>query len=102
MAITVKQQPERAYGSAEGQTDGNETIFKLVTSATYVVECIVTDPGTGTLKVMTGDAVPTDFSTMSEAQDGTKAANFAREVTGCSYVGLDIASGTWSVNVRRV
>ena len=58
--------------------------------------------GTESMKVMTVSVGPSDFTNLSIAQDGTQSSNFIREVTGCSYVGLDIASGTWTVKVRRV
>lgn len=102
MAITVNADTETALRTNTGQTDTNEVIYKLNACMDYVVDCIVTSAGTASLKVMTGTGDPADFSEMSIANDGTKTENFTRAVSGCSYVGLDIASGTWTVKVRRV
>jgi hypothetical protein len=102
MPITVDTQDLAAYRTNTGQTDTNEVIYKLNSADTYVVDCQVTSAGTASLKVSTDTIQPTDFSAMSIAFEGTQAVNFSREVTGCSYVGLDVASGTWTVRVRRV
>jgi len=102
MAITVNTYATEAYREGVGQTDTNEVIYKLVPAMTYVVDCIVTSAGTASLKVMTDTDQPTDFTEMSVAYDGTKTENFTRQIVGCSYAGLDIASGTWTVKVRRV
>ena len=105
MPITVNKQlveQGSAYAVAAGQTNTNEVIFKLDPGLTYVVDCIVTSAGTGSLETMTDTNEPSDFSQMSIAFEGTQSVNFSREVTGCTYVGLDIASGTWTVKVRRV
>jgi hypothetical protein len=67
-----------------------------------VVDCIVTSAGSASLKLMTDTVDPTDFSAMSIANDGTQTANFSREVKGCTYIGLDVGSGTWTIKVRRV
>lgn len=102
MAITVNGFVGETYRMDAGQTDGNEIIYKLNSASTYIVDCIVTSAGTASLKGMTGTTVPADFSGMSVANDGTQTVNFSRTVSGWSRVGLDIASGTWTVRVRRV
>lgn len=105
MAITVNTADKNTYRTDTGQTDGNEVIYKLDAKATYIVNCIVTSAGTATLKVGTTPVQPSDFTNMAAALDGTQSVNFAREVKGCRYVGLDIASssgGTWTVEVSRV
>lgn len=102
MAITINTFANEAYRADVGQTDGNEVIYKLVPAQTYVMDCIVTSAGTASLKGMTGTTEPTDFTSMSVANDGTQTVNFSRNVQGWSFVGLDIASGTWTVRVRRV
>jgi L-2-hydroxyglutarate oxidase LhgO len=102
VTITVNTFVLDAYRADAGQVDGSEVIYKLNASQVYTVECVVTAAGTASLKVMTDTDQPTDFSAMSTAFDGTQSGNFIRRVTGCSYVGLDAASGTWTVKVRRV
>jgi len=105
MAITVNTADKDAYRTDTGQTEGNEVIYKLDSKATYNVNCTVTSAGTATLKVGTTPVQPTDFTNMSAAFDGTQSVSFIREVKGCRYVGLDIASssgGTWTVEVSRV
>jgi len=102
VAITVDINDNEGYRTGAGQTDTNEVIYKLNPANRYVVEAVVTSAGTASMKVMTGTVAPTDFTSMSIVDDGTQTVNFAREVYGCSYVGLDAASGTWTVNVRRV
>lgn len=102
MAITINTFASESYRTDIGQTDTNEVIYKLVPAQTYVMDCIVTSAGTASMKIMTDTDQPTDFSAMSIANDGTQSVNFSREIIGCSYVGLDIASGTWTVKVRRV
>lgn len=103
MAITSNTNAvDTGYATDIGQTDGNEVLYKLNPMQTYIVDAIVTSAGTATLKVMTDTVAPTDFTAMSAAYDGTQTVNFTREVKGCSYVGLDVASGTWTVKVRRV
>lgn len=102
MPITVDTSWSEGYRSNTGQTDTNEVIYELNPAQTYIVDCIVTSAGTASLKIMTDTVAPTDFSAMSVAYDGTQSSNFTREVKGCSFVGLDIASGTWNVKVRRV
>jgi hypothetical protein len=105
MAITINKSlvtEGSGYAAAAGQTNGNEVIFKIDPGLTYVVDCQVTSAGTASLEVTTTTDEPADFTPFSIAFEGTQAVNFSREVTGCSYVGLDIASGTWTVRVRRV
>ena len=104
MAITVNTDSLAAYRTNAGQTEGNEVIYKLDAGSTYVFEAIVTSAGTATMKGSTTTIQPTDFSSMAEVQDGTKAANFIRVFEGASYAGLDIASssgGTWTTIVRK-
>lgn len=101
MAITIDTSKD-TYRKNSGQTNTNEVIYKIDPGLTYVVDCIVTSAGTASLEVSTDTVQPTDFTEMSVAYDGTQSVNFTREVSGCSYVGLDIASGTWTVKVRRV
>lgn len=102
MAITVNTNQLNPLRKDTGQTDGNEVIYLLEAGMTYIVDCYVSSAGTASLKGMTDTVEPSDFSEMSLANDGTQSANFSRSVTGWSYVGLDIASGTWTVKVRRV
>ncbi len=102
MPITVNTDDLAAYRANAGQTNTNEVIYKLQANQRYVVDCIVTSAGTASLEVMTDTVQPTDFSAMSIANEGTQSVNFSRLIEGCTYVGLDIASGTWTVKVRRV
>lgn len=102
MTITVNTFDGDAYRKDTGQVDGSEVIYKLNVGNKYVVDCIVTSAGTASLKTSTGTTAPTDFTEFCTAYDGTQSANFSRLVEGCSYVGLDVASGTWTVKVRRV
>lgn len=102
MAITVNANWMESYRTDAGQTDGNEVIYKLNATDNYIMDCIVTSAGTASMKVMTDADQPTDFSAMSIAYDGTQSSNFTRQINGASYAGLDIASGTWTVKLRRV
>ena len=102
MAITVNIFASEAFRIDPGQTDTNEVIYKLNPAQTYVMDCYVTSAGTASMKVMTDTTAPTDFTGMSIANDGTQTINFSRSITGCSYAGLDIASGTWTTRMRRV
>lgn len=102
MPITYNTYALEGLRKNTGQTDGNEVIYQLNAALVYIVECIPTVAGTASMKVMTGDQPIADFTEMSVANDGTQSVNFIRRVAGCSAVGLDVSSGTWSVKVRRV
>lgn len=102
MPITVDTDELNPLRTNAGQTDTNEVLYKLNPAFRYFIEAVVTSAGTASMKVETDTVAPTDFSGMSIAQDGTQSVNFIRSVEGCSYAGLDIASGTWTVRVRRV
>lgn len=102
MPISLDIFEHEEYRRVAGITDTNETIFKINPGYAYVVDCINTAAGSASLKVEAGNAQPTDFSMMSTAFDGTQSVNFSRRVEGCTYVGLDVASGTWTIRVRRV
>lgn len=102
MAITVDTNNEAGQRIYAGQTDGNEVIFKLNAGQKYTMECRVTSAGTASMKITNAKDQQSDFSNMSVASDGTQSSNFIRDIYGCSYTGLDIASGTWTVEVRRV
>jgi hypothetical protein len=102
MAITVNTFASESYRTDVGQTDTNEVIYKLNPAQTYVMDCYVTSAGTASMKIMTDTTQPSDFTAFSVANDGTQSSNFTREIYGCSYVGLDIATGTWTTKVRRV
>lgn len=101
MAITTDTNRDEMFRQATAQASGDAVLFQLRPSLTYTVSAVVTSAGTATMKIYNGGDTPTDFSNFSEAQDGTKAANFMREVTGCTWVGLDVASGAFTINVTK-
>lgn len=102
MVISAINGPLESFRENAGLTNGSETIYLLDPAQTYVVDCVVTSAGTATLKTFVDPDIPTDFSEMSEVAQGTQTVNFSREVKGCTCVGLDVATGTWTVKVRRV
>ena len=102
MAITVNTGDKSMFRENSGITDGNEIIYKLFSGYTYIIEAVNTSAGTASLKLTLDDTAPTDFTNFTIAADGTQTSNFAREVSGVSYVGLDVASGTWTTRIRRI
>lgn len=108
MAITVQttRNPDRSdtpFSEVAGQTNGNETIFILDPEKKTFVEFIVTSAGEGTAKFSTQSDTPTDFTEFSEDSGGARTASFASSLeAGLRWIGLDIASGTWTVRVSQV
>lgn len=92
---------ETDYQIASGQTDGNEVIFRLDPGMRSMVEAFPTSGGSGTLKSSLNETAPTSFTNFSTDISAVSAPTTWIIPSGVRWIGLDIASGTWTVNVRQ-
>lgn len=103
MAITVKKilGTEVAFDGT-GITNGNEVICRVSADKTYSVQGIVTSAGSASVKYKNDGVVPTDFTNFVTDTAGSFSSNFSRIVSGQSYIGVDVASGTWNVTIQEI
>lgn len=92
---------EADYQIASGQTDNNEVIFRLDPGMRTMVEAFPTSAGSATIKTSLSEALPTDFTNFTSDTAAVTAATTWIIPSGARYVGLDISTGTWTVNVRQ-
>lgn len=102
MAITVSTNITKFMKTA-GLTSSAEQIFSLDPTKTYLVKGQLTS-GSGVCmpKLDIDDSTPSDFTNFVDGLSTDASASFIYEVNkGARWVGLDIASGTWTLSVRQ-
>lgn len=102
MAITLNSNKEQIERTQTGSTDTNEVIFETYVNKKYSIQAYPTSAGTASLKTHVETAEPADFTNMSEDTSGSQSDSFQRIVEGATFVGLDVASGTWNVIIRQI
>lgn len=105
MAITVNTELQTAsdegYVVLAGQTDGNEVIVKLNPRLATTFEAFPTAAGDATLKTSVNNTTPTDFTNFSADSSAVTAPTTWQFSSGLAYVGIDVATGTWTLIVRQ-
>ena len=84
-----------------GLTTGNGQIVAVPDRAReIVVTYLPTSAGTASIKYAARAATPTDFTDMPKTSIGDFTANGGQEIqSGVRWIGLDPASGTWTLRV---
>jgi len=102
MAITVITE-ENKDRRVTGLTAGNEYIWQVPENAEVNLHAINQAAGTSTIKFSSQDAEPTDFTDFVPSEIGSHTETFA-EISrkGIKWIGLDIDSGTWDLNLTPV
>jgi hypothetical protein len=90
---------------AVGLTSGSGQIFSVPKNCVgMVVETIPTSAGTATFKVSVNPDTPaegSEFTNFSSTAIGAMTATLVQELPGgLEWVGLEPASGTWTLRVR--
>ena len=102
MPVTVDvNQPNYTTLSYAGLTSGNGQIVAVPDRAReIVVTYIPISDGTASIKFSADAATPTDFTNMPKTSIGDFTATSGQEIqSGVRWIGLDPASGTWTLNV---
>lgn len=101
MPVNVQKGQVEQTKEYAGLTAGNGAIIRVPSGAKDVaVEYFPTAAGTAALKLSLGAAIPTDFTGFMKAPAGdVTAATMHRVSAGVQWVGLDPASGTWTLRV---
>jgi hypothetical protein len=87
--------------SYTGLTSGNGRIVAIPDRARNIsVTYVPTSAGTASIKYGVQAETPTDFTDMPKTSAGDFTATGGQEIqTGARWVGLDPASGTWTLRV---
>lgn len=107
MAITVKTDVINGNNQKRnaGVTTGNEFIYKVDPQKEIQVTGKATSTGDATVYYSNDPdlATPTDFSTMVASSLGALTDNIGEEMSqGIEWVGVDVTSGTWTVNIKEL
>jgi len=99
MAITVKGINQDT--SVTGVTTGNEIIWEVDPNETVAIQGINTSAGTARVKTHLGSATPTDFTGFASSAVGDHTATFTEIALGkgVRWIGLEVDSGTWSIEL---
>lgn len=107
MAVTVTPivNVNRSNNPVHVATDlvsGDGQIFSVPKNCVgMIVEAIPTSAGTATLKVSLNDGTVTDFTNFSATSVGAMTAATVQEIAGgIKQIGLEPASGTWTLRVQ--
>lgn len=84
-----------------GLTSGNGQIIKVPSNvAQIVVSYYPTSAGTASMKFSASPTTPTDFTNFPKTFDGDFTDARGQEIqSAVQWIGLDPASGTWTLNV---
>jgi hypothetical protein len=102
MPVTVDvNQPNYTTLRYAGLTSGNGQIVAVPDRARdIVVTYIPTSAGTASVKYSAVATTPTDFTNMPKTSIGDVTVTGGQEIqSGVRWIGLDPASGTWTLNV---
>ena len=100
MPITIKQLTT-ASDEALGVTSGNEVIWGISRTTKPIIQAIPTVAGTAATYVTNSATQPTDFTTMVKASSGDQTDAYQDILVneGESYIGIQVASGTWDITI---
>lgn len=101
MAVTVEL-VQKDYVEKTGVTTGNEFIFSLKDGGIYALEGYVTSAGSATAAATMQQDAPTAFTSMVLDPDGAQSANFSTVFEGQKWAGISVASGVWTVVLKRI
>jgi len=101
-AITNVNRSNNPVHEEADLTSGNGHIFSVPENCVgMIVEAIPTVAGAATLKVSLNDGTVTDFTNFAPTSVGSMSATTVQFVEGgIKHVGLDPASGTWTMRVK--
>lgn len=106
MAITVISNTNTGNPMRDaGVTTGNEFIYRVDPTKEIRVTGLATSTGAATVYYSTDPYmnVPTDFSTLNISSLGSFTDDIGETLpTGVVWVGIDVASGTWTNYIKEV
>lgn len=87
--------------SVASLTDGNEHFWRIPDGKAFIIQS--NGSGSAAVKVSANPATPTSFSNMVTTDISSFTAdNIQRIEPGIKWVGVDIASGTWTIYISVV
>lgn len=91
------------YFSAAGMTDGNEHIFQLDPGCTTLIEALLESAGSALLRSsLTETPLPSGFTGFTSDVSAVTETTTWNLPAGLRWIGLDVASGTWTIRVRQI
>ena len=103
MPITANKGITQDQVELTGLTNGNGGFVRMPAWAREaVVEYLPTAAGAATLKYTLNPATPTDFTGFLTSEKGAVTAQTIHGLRVTNWVGLEPASGTWTLRVRFI
>ena len=106
MDITVQPNVDNGNNQKKntGITTGNEFIYKVDPLKDVKVTGLATSTGDATLYYSTDNSItPSDFSTLVISSNGAQTDDLGESLgKGIRWVGVEVTSGTWTVNVEEI
>jgi len=105
MPITTNTSSAQIQRNTGNMTAGNEIILKVDPRYSTALDAVLVAAGVAQVFISTDpnyDAFANGFAEMTPDDSGAQSASHNRLVeAGASWIGLDITSGTWKLNIRQ-
>lgn len=107
MAVTVISDVTNTNNQKrnEGVTNGNEFIYKVNPTKRIQVTGLATSTGDATVYFSNDPSIntPTGFGSLVASFVGTVTDNVGEDLgDGIEWVGVDVDSGTWNINIKEL